>query len=61
MMKMLRVGELNTRCMHTEEYLRLHIIDSLNAFDGKIVDAVRAAFHEYVEAFGTERELEIFS
>ena len=43
----------------------------LNAFDGKIVDAVRAAFHdyidvssafpEYVEAFGTKPELEIFS
>lgn len=43
----------------------------LNAFDGKIVDAVRAAFHdyidvssafpEYVQAFGTKPELEIFS
>ena len=43
----------------------------LNAFDGKIVDAVRAAFydyidvssafHEYVEAFGTKPELEIFN
>lgn len=43
----------------------------LDAFDGKVVDAVRAAFYdyidvssafpEYVEAFGTKPALEIFS
>lgn len=43
----------------------------LNAFDGKIVDALRASFYdyidvssafpEYVKAFGTKPELEIFN